>query len=501
MPRTPWTYQTIGASLLTTGAAIGLGTAVGLFVLNTASIPILVIVIIGLIAALSTFTKPELGLITLVFITYTRFSDILVHHHGAPSLAKPFIGLLILMIFVRWWWLGIRPVGWQRAAGLTAGYGLAIAASFLVSDDFARSQIALGIYIKDALVVLIITSILHSVHSLRLTIWALLAAGILMGTISLHQQLTDAFHHNYWGFGQAAVQHITGKTNDYRLAGPIGDPNFYAQILLVLIPLALDRLWRESTIWARLMATYALFVCSWAFIFTFSRGGLVALAIALGIMFIRRPPRPAIIVTSAIIVLLMIPWIPSDYTARITTIFEAASSLIDDGETDTAMQGRLSENLVGWQIFMAHPILGVGLNNYPVHYRRYAQRIGLDLRHEDRSAHNLYLQIAAETGLLGLTTFGLLLWIMFRGLRQTFRLLSQRGMTHDAEMVMSFLIAIAGYLIAAIFLHSAYPRYFWLLFGIALAIAHIGNATVRDQPAPHQQQGALQQHAACLAYD
>ncbi len=211
-----------------------------------------------------------------------------------------------MIILVRWWWYGVRPVGWQRAALLVCGYGLALIASFLMADDFARAQMALSIFVKDALVVLIITVILQSSHCLRHTIWALLAAGILMGTISLHQQLTGSFHHDYWGFGQAAIQHITGKTNDYRLSGPIGDPNFYAQILLVLIALALDRLWRESTTWGRIAAAYALFVCSWTFIFTFSRGGLVALALTLGIMFIRRPPRPITLAAGLLLLLLLI---------------------------------------------------------------------------------------------------------------------------------------------------------------------------------------------------
>ncbi|WP_179131072.1 O-antigen ligase family protein [Candidatus Entotheonella palauensis] len=285
------------------------------------------------------------------------------------------------------------------------------------------------------------------------------------------------------------------------MAGPIGDPNFYAQILLVLIPLALDRLWRASTAFGRIAAAYALFVCSWAFIFTFSRGGLVALAIALVIMLIRRPPRPMTLAAGLLVMLLALPWIPTEYTARITTIFDAASSLVDEGQTDTAMQGRLSENLAGLQIFLDHPLLGVGLNNYPVHYRRYAQRIGLDLRHEDRSAHNLYLQVAAETGILGLSMFGLLLWVMLHGLRQTYLKFVQAGKTNDAEMVMSFFIAVVGYLIAAVFLHSAYPRYFWLLFGIALAIAHIGKtAQIIHQP-PDEQPGELRQHAARIAYD
>lgn len=218
-------------------------------------------------------------------------------------------------------------------------------------------------------------------------------------------------------------------------------------------------------------------------------------------MFIRRPPRPISLLAGLLLMLLVIPWVPSEYTARITTIFDAASSLVDEGATDAAMRGRLSENLVGLQIFMDHPILGVGFNNYPVHYRRYAQRIGLDLRHEDRSAHNLYLQVAAETGLLGLSMFSLLLWVMLHGLRQTYLKFTQMGKTSDAEMVMSFLIAVAGYLIAAVFLHSAYPRYFWLLFGIALAIAHIGKTEQTTHQLLDKQPEESLQHAAHLAYD
>ncbi len=214
----------------------------------------------------------------------------------------------------------------------------------------------------------------------------------------------------------------------------------------------------------------------------------MALAFALAIMAVRRPPKLAILVPGLCLILFLIPWVPAQYTARITTIFDAVASFTDGGQTDTAVKGRLSENLVGLQIFADHPLLGVGLNNYPVHYRRYAQRIGLDLRHEDRSAHNLYLQIAAETGIVGISVFGLLVWVMFRGLRQTYITFTNLGKSNEAEMVMTFLIAMIGYLTASIFLHSAYPRYFWLLFGIALAIYNVGKAEYQASRAPTESQ-------------
>ncbi len=90
---------------------------------------------------------------------------------------------------------------------------------------------------------------------------------------------------------------------------------------------------------------------------------------------------------------------------------------------------------------------------------------------------------------------------MFYGLRQTYLTFTQMGKTNDAEMVMTFLIAVIGYLTAAVFLHSAYPRYFWLLFGIALAISHIGKTEDTTRQPQDEQQREQVQDVACVAYD
>jgi O-antigen ligase len=72
------------------------------------------------------------------------------------------------------------------------------------------------------------------------------------------------------------------------------------------------------------------------------------------------------------------------------------------------------ERMAHWQaaagMFSAHPWLGVGIGNYAVAYPRYAVGRWLDpLGH----AHNYYLNIAAEGGLVGLGAFVLLLAACF----------------------------------------------------------------------------------------
>ena len=68
---------------------------------------------------------------------------------------------------------------------------------------------------------------------------------------------------------------------------------------------------------------------------------------------------------------------------------------------DTSLRGRASENLAAVHMWTDHPLLGVGPDNFEIHYQTYSAAIGIDPRPEERGAHNLYLESLAETGVLG----------------------------------------------------------------------------------------------------
>ncbi len=233
-------------TLLFATLALGVGGASAVMVLALASPAKLLVVVIGMLGVLGTIVQAEVGLLSLVFMTYTRFSDILVHYHGAPSTAKLFVALLVGSIVLRWIFYGQQPKGWQLSTTLIVIFGLVGFSSLIYAADYWRAQEAVSDYVKDGLIVIIITILLQRADTLRRVIWSLLATGIFMGTISAYQYLTSSFDNNFWGFGQAAVMHIIGESNDFRISGPVGDPNFFAQILLVLVPLALDRMWGEQ---------------------------------------------------------------------------------------------------------------------------------------------------------------------------------------------------------------------------------------------------------------
>ena len=131
---------------------------------------------------------------------------------------------------------------------------------------------------------------------------------------------------------------------------------------------------------------------------------------------------------------------------------------------------------VGIQMFLDHPLLGVGMQNYPNYYQQYSRRLGMDPRTENREPHSLYLEIASETGLAGLLTFGAILWAIFSRLRNAFLTLKRKNDQHNAEATAALMVAMIGYLTAAIFIHGAFPRFFYLLAGISMASLQVAQA-------------------------
>lgn len=472
-PAKPWLDIVFGIL-----AIVG-GGAVVVIVLGTPDNLRLLAIVLGLLAMFATIARPERGLVALAFIVYTRFSDIATRYHNAPSIFLPFVLLLLSAIFVRWFFYKEKPIGWLRPTALLALYGLVGYLSLLYADNFDRAQRTLYFFFRDSLAAVIIVILLQQAATLRRVIWALLAAGIFMGTITVYQQLTGTFSNNYGGFAQAGINFIAGGANDYRIAGPFANPNAYAQILNVLIPLALDRLWNERTRPLRLFAAWALTVCVLSVFFTFSRGGFLTLVFVFALMLIRRPPRLSVLLVTVAIAIPLFQFLPANYTDRVMTLTDllpgSENSLIEDG----SFRGRTSENAVAWLMFMDQPILGVGLDNYPEKYLEYSSLLGIDPRREARAPSSLYLEILAEEGLLGLGVFLTILGVMLYGLQRAKENFTVAGMNDYASMAIAFTIAMLGYLFAALFKNSAYFNFFWMLTGIALAISRVADNEVQ----------------------
>ncbi len=73
-----------------------------------------------------------------------------------------------------------------------------------------------------------------------------------------------------------------------------------------------------------------------------------------------------------------------------------STSTIAQADPEGSAEQRLEVQKVAWQIFLDHPVFGVGLGAYPEANAAYAPNLGR------KDTHDTYLNVAAELGLPGL---------------------------------------------------------------------------------------------------
>ena len=328
-------------------------------------------------------------------------------------------------------------------------------------------------YVDGIFIVLVLTLYLRNQRDFARTLTALLLGGILLATLTVFQQVTGSYDHTFAGLARATVRNIYDETAGYRSEGPVS-ANYFALVLIIAVPLAADWLVRERRLAKRLAGAWALASILAAIVYTYSRGGIVALAATALPMaaWIPRPQRMrwavaaggAALVGAALVA-------PTDYGQRLSALGQVADVVHGDAPSESALRGRLSEVTSAALMFVDHPVIGVGYGNFEEYYHRYARGLALDGRREERQAHSLYLEVAAETGVMGLLGFAALLAYPIAGLLRTHAWLQRQGRLRDAQRVAAFGISLFGYLMGSLFLHLSYPRYFWLLLGIALGVA------------------------------
>jgi O-antigen ligase len=180
--------------------------------------------------------------------------------------------------------------------------------------------------------------------------------------------------------------------------------------------------------------------------------------------------------TGAIALLILL--LPSDFARRLTTFRQLLPGSGDVLRLDSSFEQRRVLAATAWHMFLDRPLTGVGAGNYTVHYRPYTEETGsvvLEYDEFDRPhyPHNLYLEIAAETGLPGLIAFAAVLVTCFVYLRRARLGFGGAGDWSSASLATGVQLALIGYLVSSLFLHGDFPRSLWLLFGFCAALCHL----------------------------
>lgn len=456
------------SSFILIAIAVGLITGIAVVYINQ---PVYILLgLAGLLVFFVTIYSPQVGLLILVFISYTRFSDILTEFHNAPSFAKPFLVLLVFSILIRWALTREMPKGWYAPLIFLGLVLVTEFASVIYSPVPDRSMARLTDDIKDTIIALVVVMLMQTATAFRRVIDMLIYCGVFLCTLSVFQYLTGTYNTNYGGFAISLSHQIIGAVDDFRATGPLGDPNFFAQIVVVFVPISLERLFHEKNTINRMFAVLCLATSILTVIITYSRGGLIAMIIGVIVYFLFYPPKRNQVVVVIVAMIIGYSFLPRNYVERLMTLTMFFQDNSAARLNERSLQGRLSENLAALEMIKDKPFFGVGLNSYKYLFPTYSKKLGLALVATEREAHNTYLEILSETGIVGFLVFSLMFGSCIYGLIKARELFLRHKYFDYAAMTVGYLGGFVAYFFAAIFVHNAFPRHYYLLLGIAFAI-------------------------------
>jgi O-antigen ligase len=126
------------------------------------------------------------------------------------------------------------------------------------------------------------------------------------------------------------------------------------------------------------------------------------------------------------------------------------------------------------KMFYEHPLLGVGLGSAPVEYHKYmVAKLGEPGKEFTHHGFNVFMDIGAEMGVLGLCAF---IWFIIAYVRQVLRSLRLIEDPFLANMLLaSFTACVAVFIQMQTETGSFWGNNFWCLLGLSLAIINVAN--------------------------
>jgi|GEM_PF-465879 len=272
----------------------------------------------------------------------------------------------------------------------------------------------------------------------------------------------------------------------------LGDENDLALALDFVLPFAFFLGRAESETWRKVFAYGAMLLILSGIIATQSRGGFVGLVVAAtaSIWFSRNRLRNFVVV--AIIAAAAFPLVPKEYKQQVESIvndtaevrYGAASDNRVElyGLADTRDATRL-DRYYSWRLavdmFLDHPILGVGAGNYPWTVARYEVRNPIGhagpATHAGRVAHSLYFGLLSEYGTVGVIAFIAIAGGLLRRLNRLRRRCLALEETGDSPpelrlLAQGFIAGFLAFLASGAFISVFYYPHIWLFIGMVLAL-------------------------------
>jgi O-antigen ligase len=475
--------------------AAGLGAVVaGAFAAMHPSLGLLFLIALSLGVAM--LVRPDVTTYVVVFLVIINAPSVLVNTYGMPATVGAIVPMMLAIPFAAVV-LRREPIVLTRVLFLLILYFVVQLIGTSLSIDTSVSLHRVQTFIFEGIVIFfLVTNVVRTPAQLRNVTWVVAGSTALLGALTLFQDVTHRYYSTFGGFARTSDDFFYGQVTSPRFQGPIGDPNYFGQILMIGVPLGFMLAATERAGLKRKLAVACTGLTVAGIVLTYSRGAVVALAFVLiGLVLLRhvKAHHLLVFVIALTVVVLSIP----SYRARVTSIGSVKGASAEAGSTqassDQSVRARSTEMRAALLAVSDHPIFGLGPSAFPLNYQHYALQVGGEIHEKikfgakkgqtpERQAHDIFLSVAADLGLVGLSLFLAMIAMTFRGLSRARRFAMRVGDAAGAGLTSGYLLALVGFLTTGLFLSLAYERYYWLLLALAVAAGRIP-LLARGQPA------------------
>ncbi len=453
--------------------------------------PVVVLVVVVAISAVLAL-RPDLAALAALGLLYSNAIVLGIERHGLPAVAALSVPALLLVPLVESLVARRQSLIVPAALPFVGSFAIVQAVSAVQATDKARAMASLSGFALEGLgVYFVVVNVVRSRELLVRSMRVLLLVGALISLLVVAKGAIGDYKYEFGGFAQArtpgGISAESVETEDFRAArggflrqtGPLNGPGRFGQYWLPLVPIALFLSYRARTRAGRLAFGFAGALVVAGIILSFTRGAFVGLLASGAVLILLRVVRKGPVIAGLALIVALMVAIPS-YRERVFSLWAVTDVIAGDtSDADTSIEGRFTENVAALYMFRDHPILGVGPANYAPNYRMYANFEPTNVRTGERQAHNLYLAVAAETGVLGLIAilgvFGASLWELVQARRRAW----------DAEgrwIASASITVVVGLMVTSAFLHFAFIRYFWMFMALTAAGAKV--AAMRTKVTP-----------------
>ena len=396
---TPFSERPLLATVATVVLALPL---VGLVVLSTTASPAETLVaLIALATVVALLLRVEAALLVLVAAGALEEAFQL---SANPQLTLTKVaGAICFASFARYALTSRRPLLLDRSHAVVVGILLLALASTVQAFDTSTALTTTTRYASFVALYVVVSQFVGAHVLQRRVAWVLTLASAAAAAIALESYFD----------GDTVVATL-----------PYANPSDFAFILATTVPLTFWLLGSSPRWRLPLLGVIALIAA--AIVLSLSRGTIVGLAAGLAWMVLVDRRHVRLVLGGGLLALLVAVLVIRSDPSRFETALLYKQKVADYNVTT-----RYDAWTAAAELAVEKPLLGVGPGNYPAVYEQYYISPWRDpLGH----AHNYYINMAAEAGLLGLSALMIVLFLAFRTLLHRYRAIGWPEMVHHERL-------------------------------------------------------------------